>query len=201
MSDEGEYDFEQDFEQGSPETSPGRGGRRAVAYWATLAEGVPPGPSSAATAARRSLFARLDVDADGFVNLASSSASFRELSAPRCPRPSCRPPTVPPLVSNALAQWPRGWLMVIIDHLVELRDSGCTLPEFDALCAYLHAAFTVLSCLEVAPDTASLPTLDPKECEALIAKLPAAFGLETSRALQGLQGLDGWGRPVCAARL
>ena len=35
--------------------------------------------------------------------------------------------------------------MVIIDHLVELRDSGCTLPEFDALCAYLHAAFTVLS--------------------------------------------------------
>ena len=69
MSDEGEYDFEQDFEQGSPETSPGRGGRRAVAYWATLAEGVPPGPSSAATAARRSLFARLDVDADGFVTL------------------------------------------------------------------------------------------------------------------------------------
>jgi hypothetical protein len=42
MSDEGEYD--EDFEQGSPETSPGRGGRRAVAYWATLAEGVPPGP-------------------------------------------------------------------------------------------------------------------------------------------------------------
>lgn len=41
----------------------------AAAYWATLAEGVPPGPSSAATAARRSLFARLDVDADGFVTL------------------------------------------------------------------------------------------------------------------------------------
>jgi hypothetical protein len=29
MSDEGEYD--EDFEQGSPETSPGWGGRRAVA--------------------------------------------------------------------------------------------------------------------------------------------------------------------------
>lgn len=67
MSDAGEYD--EDFEPGSPETSPGRGGRRAVAFWATLAEGVPPGPSSAATAARRSLFARLDVDADGFVTL------------------------------------------------------------------------------------------------------------------------------------
>ena len=198
MSDEGEYD--EDFEQGSPETSPGRGGRRAVAYWATLAEGVPPGPSSAATAARRSLFARLDVDVDGFVTLGELE---RELpGALGAAEPSTKlPPTVPPLVSNALAQWPRGWLMVIIDHLVELRDSGCTLPEFDALCAYLHAAFTVLSCLEVAPDTASLPTLDPKECEALIAKLPAAFGLETSRALQGLQGLDGWGRPVCAARL
>jgi len=172
----------------------------SLLYWATLAEGVPPGPSSAATAARRSLFARLDVDADGFVTLGELE---RELpGALGAAVPSTKlPPTVPPLVSNALAQWPRGWLMVIIDHLVELRDSGCTLPEFDALCAYLHAAFTVLSCLEVAPDTASLPTLDPKECEALIAKLPAAFGLETSRALQGLQGLDGWGRPVCAARL
>jgi hypothetical protein len=142
MSDEGEYD--EDFEQGSPETSPGRGGRRAVAYWATLAEGVPPGPSSAATAARRSLFARLDVDADGFVTLGELE---RELpGALGAAVPSTKlPPTVPPLVSNALAQWPRGWLMVIIDHLVELRDSGCTLPEFDALCAYLHAAFTVLS--------------------------------------------------------
>ena len=57
----------------------------------------------------------------------------------------------------------------------------------------MHAAFTVFSCLEVAPDTASLPNLDPKRCDALIAKLPAAFGLETSRALEGLQGLDGWG--------
>ena len=181
--------YDEDFEPGSPEKSPGRGGRRAVAYWATLAEGVPPGPSGAATAARRSLFARLDVDADGFVTL---SELERELpGALGAAAPSTKlPPTVPPLVSNAFAV-AKG--MADGHHLVELSDSGCTLPEFDALCAYLHAAFTVLSCLEVAPDTASLPTLDPKECEALIAKLPAAFGLETSRALQGLQGLDGWG--------
>ena len=93
MSDEGEYD--EDFEQGSPETLPGRGGRRAVAYWATLAEGVPPGPSSAATAACRSLFARLDVDADGFVTLGELERELPELSAPRRPRPSCRPPSRP----------------------------------------------------------------------------------------------------------
>ena len=186
MSDEGEYD--EDFEQGSPETSPGRGGRRAVAYWATLAEGVPPGPSSAATAARRSLFARLDVDTDGFVTLGELE---RELpGALGAAAPSTKlPPTVPPLVSNAFAV-AKG--MADGHHLVELRDSGCTLPEFDALCAYLHAAFTVLSCLEVAPDTASLPTLDPKECEALIAKLPAAFGLEMSR-LASASGAPGSG--------
>ena len=181
--------YDEDFEPGSPEKSPGRGGRRAVAYWATLAEGVPPGPSGAATAARRSLFARLDVDADGFVTL---SELERELpGALGAAAPSTKlPPTVPPLVSNAFAV-AKG--MADGHHLVELSDSGCTISEFDALCAYLHAAFTVLSCLEVAPDTASLPNLDPKRCDALIAKLPAAFGLETSQAREGLQGLDGWG--------
>jgi len=162
------------------------GGLHFKQYWTKLADGLPTGEDDAAANARRSLFNRLDADMDGSLTLSELERVLPETLGVKTPY-SAMPPFVPPLVSAAF-EAAKG----MADDSLVVEDTGCSVHEFDTLCAYLHAAFRVLGGLMVPSDGASIAAVDQPTFNTLLDALPTAWNLSPQKVQREFSQMDGW---------